>query len=49
LDRSTSTLLLDSKPQVHQKADRPSVMADQIAHEHIRYVSIQGWHRYTGH
>jgi len=41
-----SALLFGCQPQVYQEADRSSVMADQVAHEHVNNVLVKREHRY---
>jgi hypothetical protein len=47
LNDGISAPLFGSKPQVYQEADRPAVMADQVAHQYIGYVIVEDGHRYT--
>jgi hypothetical protein len=41
LNRRVHAPVFDGKPQIYEEADRPSVVADQIVHEHVDDVGIQ--------
>jgi hypothetical protein len=42
-----SSSLFGGEPEVYEKTGRPPVMADQITHEDIDHVIVEGCHRYT--
>lgn len=47
LNRAFGAGPLGRQPQIHQEADRATVVTDQIAQQDVRHVIVEGCHCYT--
>ncbi len=49
LDHSVAALRFGGQPEIDEEGDGAAVVADQVAHQDVDYVIVEGEHRYSNY